>query len=250
MLEFRYVPCDGPFYRSLVRISPTVLTASFDRALLVKSNDGDSYLAETASKRLLRQLRKTERDLQALGGFSQVVRAPGEEMGEEIERFLALEASGWKGRSGGALAASDASLEFGRTVLNEAARRGRLHIVGIDCEGLAIARRVTILAGTGAYAFKTAYDEAYAQYSPGVFAEALCLREFHRLPAMQWMDSYTDPANLLVNRLWKDRRAMQHVAIGVGAWGELWLSMLPLLRWAARQLKETERRAAPVRPAA
>ena len=42
------------------------------------------------------------------------------------------------------------------------------------------------------------------------------------------MDSYTDPDNLTVNRMWKDRRAMQSVAIGVGA-GELWVSMLPFL---------------------
>src|SRR5438105_2357806 len=96
--------------------------------------------------------------------YAEVGRAPGDDFSAEIERFLALEASGWKGRAGGALACSAASLRFGREVLGEAARRGRLHMVGIDCDGQPIARRYSILAGEGAYAYKTAYDEAYACY--------------------------------------------------------------------------------------
>ena len=93
---------------------------------------------------------------------------------------------------------------------------------------------MTILAGAGSYAFKTAYDESYAIYSPGVLAELFCLREFHRLEGVQWMDSYTDPDNPTVNRMWKDRRPMKSLAVGIGAWGELWLSMLPILRFAAK----------------
>jgi hypothetical protein len=157
--------------------------------------------------------------------------------------------SGWKGRAGGAFAASEAALRFAREVLGEAHRRGRLHMVGIDCERRPVARRVTLLAGAGSYAFKTAYDESFASYSPGVLAELLCLREVHKLD-VQWMDSYTDPDNPTMNRMWKDRREMQSTAVAVGAWGELWLSALPLLRWTTRQITGRARRAAPLRRAA
>ena len=57
------------------------------------------------------------------------------------------------------------------------------------------------------------------------------------------MDSYTDPDNTVVNRMWKDRRAMQSVAVGVGAWGAFWLSVYSSLRGTAQK-------GAPVRPAA
>jgi CelD/BcsL family acetyltransferase involved in cellulose biosynthesis len=238
--EFRYIPTGGAFHSALGDAIRTfactvVPTAKFSRALLRKGVDAESYMQESMSSQLRKQLRRKERRLAERKGFSTTVVGPGGDLGTEIERFLLLEVSGWKGKAGGAFASNDANLRFGREVLSEAHRRGRLHMVGIDCERTPVARRFTILAGDGSFAFKTAYDETYASYSPGVLAELLCLREFHRLDGAQWMDSYTDPDNPTVNRMWQDRRSMQHVAVGVGAWGELWLSMLPVLRWLSRK---------------
>lgn len=234
--QFRYLPCDGAFRLALSEATrktacTVVPSAQFSRALLRKGADAESYMQASMSGQLRKQLRRKERRLAERPGFAVIT----SDFGSEIERFLLLEASGWKGQAGGAFAANEASLRFGREVLAEAHRRGRLHMVGIDCERHPVARRVTILAGEGSYAFKTAYDESYAAYSPGVLAELLCLREFHKLDGVNWMDSYTDPDNQTVNRMWKDRRAMQSVAVGIGAWGELWVSMLPFLRWTARR---------------
>jgi CelD/BcsL family acetyltransferase involved in cellulose biosynthesis len=235
MLQLLYVPADGPFDDALRAAARTVVrTAHFSRALLVKAASAEDYMEEALSGQLRRQLRRNERRLREQGMVTISV-GPGGDLGDEIERFLALEASGWKGREGGALAASPANLAFGRTVLQEAHRRGRLHMVGLDCGDQPVARRCSLLAADGSYAFKTAYDEAFAAYSPGVLAEALSLREFHRLEGVRWMDSYTDPDNATVNRMWQHRRAMQSVAIGVGAWGEFWVSLLPALRWTARR---------------
>ena len=238
--EFRYIPTDGAFHSALGDAIRTfactvVPTAQFSRALLRKGADAESYLQESMSSQLRKQLRRKERRLAERKEFSTTVVGPKDDLGTEIERFLLLEVSGWKGKAGGAFASNEANLRFGREVLGEAHRRGRLHMVGIDCERTPVARRFTILAGDGSFAFKTAYDETYATYSPGVLAELLCLREFHQLEGVQWMDSYTDPDNPTVNRMWKDRRSMQHIAVGVGAWGELWLSMLPILRWLSRK---------------
>jgi hypothetical protein len=35
--------------------------------------------------------------------------------------------------------------------------------------------------------------------------------------------------------MWKQRRAMQSLAVGIGAWGEFWVSLLPVVRWTARR---------------
>jgi hypothetical protein len=194
------------------------------------------------SGQLRRQLRRKDKRLAERAGYAITAIGPGGDIGGEIERFLLLEVSGWKGKAGGAFASSEANSRFGREVLTEAHRRGRLHIVGIDCERRPVARRVTLLAGEGAYAFKTAYDESFAEYSPGVLAELACLREFHQLDGARWMDSYTEPGNLTVNRMWKDRRTMKSLAVGVGAWGELWVSTLPLLRWLKDRVQTIARR--------
>jgi hypothetical protein len=63
-------------------------------------------------------------------------------------------------------------------------------------------------------------------------AEVESIRDFHRLREVEWMDSMTDPNNALLNRLWKHRRGFQSLLVGAGTWGEFWVSMLPLLRWA------------------
>jgi hypothetical protein len=61
------------------------------------------------------------------------------------------------------------------------------------------------------------------------------MRDFDALACVQWLDSISDPENPVVNRLWKDRRTMQNLVIGSGAWGEFWASaMLPAAAWARR----------------
>jgi len=239
LFELRYLRADGPFAAALARALRTSRTAfatiaRFARPLLRKAQSADAYMAQL-SAHLRKDLRRKQRRLAEQPGYAEVVLGPGDDFSAEIERFIALEASGWKGAAGGAFACSETSLRFGRAVLGEAARRGRLHMVGLDCDKRPVARRFSLLAGEGAFAFKTAYDERYAQYSPGVLAEVMRIREFHRLP-QQWMDSYTDPANPTANRMWCERREIETLAIAAGAWGEFWLSMLPVLRWTARRL--------------
>ena len=70
-------------------------------------------------------------------------------------------------------------------------------------------------------------------------AELDSIRHIHSVPGVQWMDSITDPDNITLNRLWKERRTMQTVVVGSGTWGELWVSMLPMVRWAKRRIATT-----------
>ena len=238
VLELLYVPAEGPFRKALDAAASTVIaTHQFTRALLIKGASAEAYMEAAMSSQLRKQLRRKEKRL-GERGMSVINIGPGEDATAEIERFLELEASGWKGREGGALAASAANLEFGRAVLTEAQRRGRLHMVGMDCDARPIVRRLSLLAGEGSYAFKTAYDESYAEYSPGVLAEALSLREFHRLDALRWMDSYTEPGNMVVNRMWKDRLAIESLAIGADAWGRFWLTVYKSLRWSISSARQ------------
>jgi CelD/BcsL family acetyltransferase involved in cellulose biosynthesis len=238
-IDFRYVPARGPFANALAAALRTAraayATTAFSRPLLRQAPSAEAYLAQL-SPHLRKDLRRKDRRLRERPGYREIVRGPGEDFSVEIEEFMALEASGWKGAAGGAFACTQSSLRFGREVLGEAARRARLHMVGIDCEGRAIARRFTLLGAEGAFAFKTAYDESYATYSPGVLAEVLRIRELHRLPGLHWADSYTDPDNATASRMWKERRELQDIAIALGAWGDFWLSLLPLARWTARRV--------------
>jgi hypothetical protein len=240
-VEFLYLPTDGAFHAVLAEVlynSPAMVveTAAFARALLRREGCAEAYLESAMSKGWRKELRRRERRLQERGAVTAVSMQPGEDARRWIADFLRLEASGWKGRQGSALACTEANRGFAEQTLTEAARRGRLQMVGIDFEGKPIARCCNLLAGKASYGYRVAYDEAFAYYSPGLMAEVEAIRDFHRLREVEWMDSMTNPDNALINRLWKHRRGLQSLLVGVGAWGEFWVSILPLLHWAKRRM--------------
>lgn len=244
MLEFRYLPSDGPLHGALAdalreRSAMVFVASRFTRAFLRKAKDADAYLQSALSAAARKDLRRKERRLGEHGALEHVVLQPGDDPWPWIDGFLQLEASGWKGRQGSALASSKNGYLFAAETLGAAHRLNRLHMMGLDVDGRPIARCCNITAGEGSYAYRTAYDERWSAYSPGIMAELDSIREFHAAPGLQWMDSITDPDNAALNRLWKQRRTMQTLQIGLGAWGELWVSMLPMMHWAKRRIAMT-----------
>jgi hypothetical protein len=128
-----------------------------------------------------------------------------------------------------------ACAEADRSVFQAAAtaafQRGRLLTVALCLNGRPIGLRCSFLAGDGAFAFKTAYDEAYAHYSPGVLLEVETMRRLPALANVQWMDSCTANDNPLLNALWKDRRILQTIVAAPGKGPARWVvQALPWLR--------------------
>jgi CelD/BcsL family acetyltransferase involved in cellulose biosynthesis len=240
-VEFCHVPCDGPFHAALAdalreRKATVVAIQSFTRGLLLKDASADAYIESALSRESRKNLRRKEKRLGERGAVAHVALQPSDDVARWIEDFLRLEASGWKGKLGSALACSQTGRRFAVEMLGAAFNRGRLQMIGLDVGGKPIARCCNLLAGEGSYAYRTAYDEDFAAYSPGIVAELDTVRAFHGDPRLQWMDSITDPDNGTINRLWKDRRTMQTLAVGISTWGEAWISMLPLMRWAKRRV--------------
>jgi hypothetical protein len=150
---------------------------------------------------------------------------------------MRLEASGWKGNNGTALACREDDQRFVGAVLPEAFRRARLRITGLDLGGKALARHMMIGAGEGAFTFKIAYDEAHANCAPGIVAEADNVRQFMAAPGPAWLDSNTAPESKNYARVWKESRTIQTIAIGVRGAGRLAVAALPFVRLAKRWLK-------------
>jgi CelD/BcsL family acetyltransferase involved in cellulose biosynthesis len=234
LLEFSYVPAGEPFHRALLealeaRGLRAIVNRSYERGLLRKHRG-------TVSAQLRRRLAKNERDLRKHGEFAYVELRPQDDIARWIGQFLELEAAGWKGREGSAMACSPANRGYFAQIIEAAFRRGRLLACGLDLGARPLARRFSFTAGEAAYAFKIAYDEAFAEASPGVMLERHNLRQVDADPRLQWMDSFSDGANLSVERMWPDRRTMQTLAAATGAWGGLAVAALPALRWLKHRL--------------
>lgn len=241
-LEWSVMPGEGELRRALGEVLQRRGHAHFVleqhlRALLQPRASAEAYLAETLSRNARQKFRRLERRLAERGAL-RCTEAGAPEAKDALEAFLALEASGWKGERGSALGSSAAGRSYFLGAAAEAARRGRLMLLALELDGRPVAMKCNFLAREGAFAFKIAYDERFAHYSPGALLELENIRRFHQRPGLRWMDSCAAADYFQTNRLWLERRPIETCLTATGrAPGELVVSALPLLRWAYRRVR-------------
>jgi len=207
------------------------------RALFRPAEDAESYLKQAVSGKRRKELRRLENRLSETGKIEYLELGPGGDVARWIEDFLELEASGWKGREGGALASEEKNRRFFTEALTGAFRHRRLMMLALLRDGRPIAMKCNFLAGAGSFAFKIAFDEACARYSPGVLLELENVRRLHARREIRWMDSCAAPGHPMIEGLWRDRRTIQTLVVSTGkGMGGLWVSALPLLRWIRSQV--------------
>lgn len=152
----------------------------------------------------LKDLRRTRRKLEAeLGAPLTLTELTPDDAA--IAAFLKLEASGWKGGAGSALACGHE--EFFRELCEAFGREDRMRFMALQSGGRAVAMLCTMRAGDQWYWFKIAFDETYGASSPG---RQLMLDVTDRLatsPSGTVFDSCADPRNETINQLWTGRRA-------------------------------------------
>lgn len=115
------------------------------------------------SRHLRASIRAARRRVEARGGATVAV-ATGDDVGAAFDRFVALEAAGWKGARGTALAQAPAMRDTIRAFLIAS---GAAQVRSLYCEDTLAASLFGVsVAGTFA-AMKTTYDERLAELSPG-----------------------------------------------------------------------------------
>ena len=237
------IGADGPFFRALSETLEesgrrSFVPYRFERAVMRPRAGGDAFVNEALSRKGAKELQRLERRLAETGKLEYAALEDPGDAEKWIADFLELEARGWKGRKASALGSSDAGRLFFTRAVRAAARRGRLMMLGLRLAGRWIALKCNFVSGEGSFAFKIAYDEDYARFSPGTLLELENIRRFHARPELRWMDSCADPGHFMVNRLWPDRRALADLVSTTGrAAGDLMVSSLPLLHWVSRNLR-------------
>ena len=240
LLELPMFPGEGPVYQLLVdevrqRSLLTLQSDCFTRALLRRRENADAYLQEALSSNRRRDYKRKEKRLTELGKLEYRVLESETDLPAWTEWFLQLEASGWKGSEGTALACSASNLGFFHEATQTAFQQGQLQMLGLFLDEKPIAIRCNFLSGQGSFFYKPGYDESHAKNSPGALVELQNIQEIHRHPHVRFMDSCTSPDNELLNDLWLDRFLLQNLVLATGkGWGRLAISALPLFRWLRR----------------
>jgi len=242
IVQMPKVTGDGAFHGALVDFlargrRPSFVFGTYDRALFIPRQSADRYLEESMSGKSRKQVRRLTRRFSEVGTVTFTELAPGGDLDVWVRDFLALEASGWKGRAKSALACHEAERSFFMQMTREAHRRGRLMMLAMHLDGRPVAMKCNLLAGEGSFSFKIAFDEAFARFSPGVLLEVENIRRLHFGGSQRWMDSCAVSNHSMANRLWIDRRTIQTYAIATGrALGDFFVGAMPLVRWLTHRL--------------
>ena len=235
-----WLPAEGPIAHEMDEATPEPIPfEEMSRATIVRRRQND-YLDGRLKGKHRREFRRISRALdEEVGAPLELVDRAGDP--QAVEDFLALEASGWKGRSATALAANPAHAEFFREMTTLMAERGALELAFLEGGGKIAAARCSLIGGDGSFCFKIGFDEELKRFSPGRELELRLIDHFHDSGRLQWMDSCADTGNELFNRLWPDRRKLCTVAYRSRS--PLGAAVRPTLRGAVA-MRERRRRQA------
>ncbi|MDZ7629403.1 MAG: GNAT family N-acetyltransferase [Parvularculaceae bacterium] len=211
-LRLRHLDASGPLFAAAGAVAAdqgrlSAPSARYQRAMLRSPWSTDDYLKEVLSGKRRKELRRLRARLEDEGAVRFEVFAGGD-IDPWAEEFLLLEASGWKGRNRTALLQDDKSARFFKEAATLASAAGALQIFRLLLGSRAIASAVNFRSGEVSYAFKIAYDEEYARYSPGVMIEIEIMKALEGASSLDFIDSCAQAEHPMIDRLWKERRTI------------------------------------------
>jgi hypothetical protein len=193
---------------------PIETSGIVSRPFLESPLEGDDYLRGSLSSHHVREFRRMKRRLAEKGEVAHVVARSEEDVRTGLETFLTLEASGWKGRQRTAMAVDRFRAAFAREAVHRLGEQDLCRVHSLTLNGETIASLIVFVEAGMAYTWKTAYDEAYAAYSPGTLLMIELTRQHLDDPNIVATDSCAVPDHPVMSRLWSERRAIGTMLIG------------------------------------
>ncbi len=210
----------GALYRELVTFLhdkgiTTDQLEQYDRALLETNLSYDAYVRENIRSKKRKEFKRIQRRLSDLGSLQVSQFDPKENHDIEVwtEDFFALEKAGWKGRAGTALACNSPEKHYSEALVRGAGAQGQLLFHRLTLDGRPLAMKLSFRRDRFAFAFKIAYDEAFARYSPGVLLELANMRCALDELNLKWYDSCAVQNHPMIDHLWRERRLMVNVHV-------------------------------------
>jgi CelD/BcsL family acetyltransferase involved in cellulose biosynthesis len=210
-VALEWLVADGAVYEAISdAIAPTGVRCiefeRFERAFLTRRPEDDYFERSMKGKHRGVMRRRWKKLDEQLGGEPRIVDVTGEPAA--VDELISIEGAS-KLAAGGLVLKSNPAYErfFGEMCAGFAAA-GRLELVALRFGERTLAIRCNLLADPGIFYFKVAYDEAFAQFSPGIRLEVESFHLFHARAKSAWVDSCSDPNNETMNRLLPERRRL------------------------------------------
>lgn len=192
-----------------------VTTGAVERPFLESDLDGEAYLRQSLRPHHLREFRRLKRRLGEAGKVEHAVARTDDEIRLAVETFLTLEASGWKGRERTAMAVDRYRAAFAREALHRLSEQDMCRIHSLTVDGRPIACLIVLVEAGVAYTWKTAYDEAFAQFSPGTLLLIEVTGQHLDDPNIMITDSCAVPDHPVMSRVWSERKPIGTLVVGL-----------------------------------
>lgn len=258
-LRLPLLPLEGPCHAALAEACRQTGSAistyeRWVRPVMVPQpgDDMERYLRRALGsgyKKRMQQFRAVARH-----GALTFRRSRGRAAVEALEAFLTLEASGWKGEAGTAIACLPADAAYIRRMAELFAADGTLQIDTLLLDGQVLAMGLLVESGDRRHFLKIAYDEAQARHSPGrTLTMAMLQADLAGTPPA-FFDSGAGEGVDAGTYVWGERRGMASAVVHVGPGRPGLAQWAALSRMWLRRLREFARsqsaRAASGRPRA
>lgn len=224
LLHVPRLSAGGPLHNALVDVArvrggEAETVHREERALLESRLSPAAYWDAAVRPKKRKELRRQANRLAEQGDVRFRRWRAGEAIDPWVDAFLDLEARGWKGRAGSALASHSDTEAWFRAIVATAGAAGRLDLRALDLDGRPLAMLVNFVAPPGGFSFKTAFDEDYARFSPGVLLQQEnldLLGDAH----IRWVDSCAAPGHPMIDSVWRERRALIWINVPLSAPGD------------------------------
>jgi Acetyltransferase (GNAT) domain len=217
---------------------PTIHEDCYQRAFIALTGTAEEYISNSLSKHKHKEYRRLRRRLEDQGTL-RLETTRDDQQHKWLDRFLALEASGWKGQHGHAIDNKSSDSGFFYDLIHSLGQKQRLilHTLWVDDHAIAMKCNLIAADGQSSFAFKIAYDENYSLFSPGVLLELDNIYDlFNQNSQLHWMDSCADPDHPMIDHLWRERRTIDDYFFGSRSIsGRIKILLLKMRRRGARQ---------------
>ena len=187
---------------------------AFERAALLAGSDADALARRGASNHALRELYRRRRRLEDRGLVEFTLISERDSVEGALGEFLALEASGWKGRRG-ALLRKRKLAEFARCATREMTPGGQCQIARLALDGKPLAMGLLFESGDRAYFWKIAFDERFRAFAPGIDLVHRLTGVLARRGDIALTDSCAIANHPMIDRFWPDRIGVCDIAVAL-----------------------------------
>lgn len=215
---FNLLSADSLVYLALEKICtiekrPIIIIEKSSRAVIKPQKHSLESAWEALSKGRQKSLTRANKKLSRAGKVEIERLKNSEALEEWLEDFLQLEHAGWKGINKSSTLSITEDADYFKSMVHNAFQNEAMNFFRLRLDSKPIAYTFDLLSKPYGYCHKSAYNQEYRSYSPGVILEYESMKYYLSSDGFDLIDSCTAPDNDMLNSLWPDRREIVTLAV-------------------------------------